>query len=174
MKKTVEEKEKKVVKKTTTKKATVASGKGKEKTKPVVKKAAVKTKKAAPAKKAVKPKKSPAELLLGCIVDAMADKKGNDIVVMDLRKIENAVCSYFVICHAASSTQVLAIADYIEEKARKTIQEKAWQREGFTNAQWVLLDYVTIVAHVFQPKARQFYRLEDLWADAEIMRPVIN
>src|SRR4051812_32352071 len=100
------------------------------------------------------------EHLVELIVHGMQEKKGEEIVCMDLRSVPNAVCEFFVICQAESSTQVAAIADSIEEEVRKAISEKPWHREGFENSEWILLDYVTVVAHIFQPETRRFYNIE--------------
>jgi ribosome-associated protein len=106
-------------------------------------------------------------ILADIAVKGMQEKKAKNIVLMDLRKIHNAVTDYFVICHGDSNTQVDAIAGSVEEEIRKAIGEKPWHREGFENAEWILLDYVDIVVHVFQKDQRDFYKLEALWADAE-------
>jgi ribosome-associated protein len=106
-------------------------------------------------------------ILADIAVKGMQEKKAKNIVLMDLRKIHNAVTDYFVICHGDSNTQVDAIAGSVEEEIRKAIGEKPWHREGFQNAEWILLDYVDIVVHVFQKEHRDFYKLESLWADAE-------
>lgn len=87
---------------------------------------------------------------------------------MDLRGISNAVTDIMIIASADSSTQVLAIADSIEDFVRKNIGENPWHHEGYENALWVLLDYVTVVVHIFQPEVRTYYQLEKLWADANI------
>jgi len=111
------------------------------------------------AKKTRKKKKNDSVLLTESVVNGIQEKKGREIVVLDLRKIENAVSDFFIICEADSTTQVGAIAR----------SEKAWHSEGVQNAQWILIDYVSVVVHVFQKEIRQFYNLESLWADAEIM-----
>ena len=115
-----------------------------------------------------KSKESQTEKLLQTIVEGIQNKKGKEIVIIDLRKIENSVCQYFVICHGDSNTQVKAIADEIDHFAEELWNEKVWHKEGLENAQWVLLDYVDIVVHVFQESYRRFYNLEQLWADAEL------
>lgn len=97
-------------------------------------------------------------------------KKGFDIISMDLSKISSAVCKEFVICSGNSSTQVEAIADSILDEVWKTTNEKPWHKEGFENKEWILIDFVDVVVHVFQPDIREFYALEDLWADAGITR----
>ena len=149
---------------TTAKKSNTKSAK-----KAPAKKAAPKktVKKNTPKKQAVrKPKKGVSELLAELIVHGMQEKKAENIVVMDLRNVSNSVTDFFVICQAESTTQVAAIADSIWEEVRKATGEKPWHSEGFDNAQWILLDYVNVVAHVFQPEARYFYNIEKLWGDA--------
>lgn len=88
---------------------------------------------------------------------------------MDLRKIPEAVSDFFIICTAGSNTQVKAIADYVEEQVSKVCGETPFKHEGFQAAQWILIDYVNIVVHVMQNESRQFYRLEDLWSDAQVL-----
>ncbi len=126
--------------------------------------------KAETAKKATKPAKAapadPNALLVEAIVDGILDKKGKDIVVMDLRPTGNSVTDWFIICHGTSNTHTDAIADSVEETVRKKLNEKPWHTEGFQNAEWILIDYVNVIVHVFQEHIRDFYRLEDLWADA--------
>ncbi|MFP4556312.1 MAG: ribosome silencing factor [Bacteroidales bacterium] len=114
-----------------------------------------------------KRKKEATESLHKCIIDAILDKKGNGVVSLDLSKLPNAVCQNFIICHADSSNQVSAIAENIEEQVESELGEKVWQRGGYENSIWVVLDYVDVVVHVFQTEWREFYRLEELWADAK-------
>ncbi|MBW7936205.1 MAG: ribosome silencing factor, partial [Flavobacteriales bacterium] len=97
--------------------------------------------------------------------------KGSDIIVMDLESIPNSICSYFVICTGNSSTQVESIADSVIEEVRKQCKTKPWHMEGYENKQWILIDYIDIVVHIFQPDIREFYAIEDLWADAQISKP---
>lgn len=132
--------------------------------KKITKKASVKAIKTKP-RRVVKNK---TEKLVETAVKAIQDKKGENIIALDLTKIENCICKYFVICHAGSNTQVKAIADHVEEKVRKTAREKVWHSEGRENAQWILMDYADVVVHVFHSKYRSFYNLEGLWADAKI------
>jgi len=96
------------------------------------------------------------------------EKKGNDIVRLDLRNIFSSVSDYFVICHADSSTQVKAIANSVEEEIFKATQQDPWRKEGLEFGEWILLDYVDIVVHIFRTDKREFYGVEDLWGDAEI------
>lgn len=109
-------------------------------------------------------------LLLNNIVEGILEKKGREIVDLDLRKVHNAICDHFIICHADSNTQVSAIADSIEDIVEKNLHQRVGHREGLENAMWVLLDYYDIIVHVFQKEYRDYYRLEDLWGDARIKR----
>lgn len=106
------------------------------------------------------------ETLLQSINMAILDKKGEDIINVDLRNTTGSVTNYFVICNANSITQVQAIAEHVERKVRTELKEKAWHSEGYENCVWVLLDYVSVVVHIFEKKNREFYKLENLWADA--------
>ena len=89
---------------------------------------------------------------------------------MDLSGFDGAICSHFVVCNADSTTQVAAIADGIEEKVLETLGEKVWRIEGQQNAVWIAMDYVDVVVHIFQTELRDFYKLEELWADAPVVR----
>ncbi len=108
-----------------------------------------------------------AAILADTVVKGIQEKKGSNIVIMNLKGIPNAVTDYMVIANGESNTQVAAIADSVEDEVRKSLDEKPWHTEGYSNALWVLLDYVTVVVHVFQPDVRDYYQLEKLWADAE-------
>ena len=107
-------------------------------------------------------------VLTETIIRGIQEKKGHDIVSIDLREIHNAVCDFFVICHGDSDRQVSAIANAVEDETREQLGEKPWHREGLENSEWVLLDYVSVVVHIFHKDAREFYSLEKLWADAKI------
>ncbi|HEX3383553.1 MAG TPA: ribosome silencing factor [Mucilaginibacter sp.] len=96
------------------------------------------------------------------------EKKGNDIVRLDLRNIFSSVSDYFVICHADSSTQVKAIANSVEEEIFKATEQGPWRKEGLEYGEWILLDYIDVVVHIFRTDKREFYGVEDLWGDAEI------
>jgi ribosome-associated protein len=102
------------------------------------------------------------------IVKGMQEKKAADIVVMDLRKVKNAVADFFILCSGNSDKQLDAIADSIDEEVFKTLKENPWHAEGKNNKEWVLLDYIDVVAHVFRKDKREFYALERLWGDADI------
>jgi ribosome-associated protein len=100
------------------------------------------------------------------IIKAIQEKKGENIVSLDLRKIPEAVSDFFVVCEASSTTQVKAIADSIEEGVRKNCDELPYKHEGRQTLQWVLIDYVNVVVHVMLPENRRFYKLEEMWSDA--------
>ncbi len=106
------------------------------------------------------------EALLDKIIKGIQDKKGKEILSLNIGKIENSICDYFVICHGTSSTHVDAIIDSIEQRVKKELNEKPYNKEGLDNLTWVLIDYASIIIHVFQKEYRDFYNLEDLWADA--------
>lgn len=106
------------------------------------------------------------KVLCDAIVEGMQENKAKDIVVLDLRKIENAVTDFFVICSGESSVQVDGIATTVTRHTRKELKEKPWHQEGKNSSEWVLLDYVSVVAHIFYKDARHFFELEDLWSDA--------
>ncbi|HKZ36656.1 MAG TPA: ribosome silencing factor [Chryseolinea sp.] len=108
------------------------------------------------------------ETLSGVIVKGMQEKKASDIVVMDLRKIKNAVADFFIICSGNSDKQLDAISDSIDAEVYKKLQENPWHTEGKNNKEWMLLDYIDVVAHVFRKDRREFYALERLWGDADI------
>jgi ribosome-associated protein len=104
--------------------------------------------------------------LLDAVIEGIQEVKGKDIVHLDLQALPNSVSQHFVVCHGDSHTQVEAIADSVEKLAKDKAGEKPWHVEGRSNGEWVLLDYVDIVVHVFHRERRGFYALEDLWADA--------
>ena len=108
--------------------------------------------------------------LLSAILHELSEIKARDIVLMDLRGIESAVCSYFVVCTGNSSTHVSSIVGVVERQVSRTVGERPWHVEGTDNSQWVLMDYADIVVHVFQENTRRFYDLESLWGDARITR----
>jgi len=118
--------------------------------------------------KTVKKKQTTASALVQYAVKGIEEKKGNDIVCINLRKIPNSACDYFVICEGNSRTQVQAIAGSVEEFVKKNTGSRPWHVEGLQNAEWVLMDYVNVAVHIFQPEARSHYGLESMWADAEI------
>ena len=116
-------------------------------------------------------KKKPVRLnrnskLIKVIIKAIQDKKGEHIVSLDLRKIPEAVSDFFIVCEASSTIQVRAIADWIEMMVKQECGEYPFKREGAGLMQWVLVDYVNVVVHVFLAETRKFYRLEEMWSDA--------
>lgn len=108
--------------------------------------------------------------MLACIIDAMADKKAWEPVVLDFEKLNGMLCDTFVICHGTSTTQVESIADHVITTVKKQTGVQPWHMEGFKNAEWILIDYSDVVVHIFQEQRRRFYNLEQLWADAEIRK----
>lgn len=100
------------------------------------------------------------------IIRAIQDKKGENIVSLDLRKIPEAVADFFVICEANNQPQIRAISDFVEEMVKRECGENPYRHEGKQNLQWVLIDYVNIVVHVMMPEQRKFYKLEEMWSDA--------
>ncbi|MDR6783539.1 Ribosomal silencing factor RsfS [compost metagenome] len=100
-------------------------------------------------------------------VHGIQEKKGNDIVRLDLRELNSSVSDYFIICNADSATQVKAIADSVEEEIYKKTQTNPWRKEGLEHADWIILDYFDIVVHIFKTEKREFYGIEDLWGDAQ-------
>ena len=106
--------------------------------------------------------------LIDKIVEAIQDTKGEDIKIFDLSKIKNSVAETFIICSGNSNTQVNAIAGNIEKKVRNEVKERPWHVEGTDNAMWILMDYVSVVVHVFQRQIRDYYEIEELWGDAKI------
>ena len=108
--------------------------------------------------------------LVEVIAEAISDKKGKNIVSLDLTGFDGAICNRFVVCNADSTTQVAAIADGIEEKVRERLGEKVWRIEGQQTGLWVAMDYVDVVVHIFLTELREFYKLEELWADAPMKR----
>lgn len=102
------------------------------------------------------------------IIKAIQDKKGENLISMDLHRIPEAVADFFIICEATSSTQVKAIADHVRESVREACGEKSFHDEGYGALQWVIVDFVNVVVHIFLPETRRFYRLEEMWSDADV------
>jgi len=105
------------------------------------------------------------ETLVNVIIEAIKEKKGKNIVKIDLRQLKNTLCDYFIICEGDSSTQVNVLADNIEKQTYIQLSSSPHHIEGRENAQWILLDYFNVITHVFQKDNRDFYKLEDLWSD---------
>ncbi len=112
-------------------------------------------------------RKASTDELIALILQGIEDVKGHDILLLDLRDIENTVCDYFIICNGTSNTQVNAIVGSIQKTVSKAIHDKPWHVEGQDNAEWVLMDYVNVVVHVFQKHIREYYDIEGLWGDAK-------
>jgi ribosome-associated protein len=104
--------------------------------------------------------------LFKTIIRAIQEKKGENLISLDLRKIPEAVSDFFIICEAGSTTQVKAIADHVEYLVKEECGEGPYRHEGMSALQWVLVDYVNVVVHIFHPETRKFYRLEEMWSDA--------
>ncbi len=115
-----------------------------------------------------KKKEQDSEQLGKAIIECIKEKKGLNIVNIDLTKTDNSVCDFFIITHADSDTQVRAIGKHIQESIKAKLRETPFHAEGYENAQWVLLDYSNIIVHIFQKDIRRYYKLEELWADAEV------
>jgi len=107
--------------------------------------------------------------LFKVIIKAIQEKKGEQIVSLDLRKIPEAVADFFIICEAGNTTQLKAIADSVEDEVKKHCGERPFKHEGRQALQWILIDYVNIVVHIMQPEPRKFYQLEEMWSDAPMM-----
>jgi ribosome-associated protein len=107
-----------------------------------------------------------AERLAQVAGDALLDKKGRDVVILDVGDL-TTLAEFFVVCHGTSETQIKALADNVEEKTREILGEKAWKREGFDSRRWIILDYVNVVVHVFSEEKREFYGIERMWNDAK-------
>ena len=110
----------------------------------------------------------PTKKLLEVVIEGLKNNKAKDIHILDLKGIENSVSEYFVVCHGTSRTHVSATAQSVEKEVKDVLSEYPWKKEGYTNGEWVLVDYSSIVVHVFQREARDFYNIEELWADAEV------
>jgi len=108
-----------------------------------------------------------ADQLITTIIGGIEEVKGKEITILDLREIENTVCDYFIVCEGTSNTQVNAIVSSIQKQVSKSLKDKPWHIEGSENAEWVLMDYVNVVVHVFQKHIREYYDIESLWGDAK-------
>ena len=111
--------------------------------------------------------KASVDELIALIIQGVDEVKGHNINLLDLREIENTVCDYFIICNGTSNTHVNAIVGSIQQTVSKAIHDKPWHVEGEDNAEWVLMDYVNVVVHVFQKQIREYYDIEGLWGDAK-------
>ena len=108
------------------------------------------------------------DTLVSAIVESIQNKRGQHVVSIDLRKLNSSVCDFFIICSAESDRQASAIADGVEKDMKEHYDTRAAHKEGMNSSHWIVLDFLDVVVHIFQPKYRDFYRLEDLWADADI------
>ena len=118
--------------------------------------------------------KSTEDALISNIILGIDNVKGLDVSLLDLRDIENTVCSYFVVCTGSSNTHVNAIVSAIQKTVSKELKEKPFHTEGNDNTEWVLIDYVNVVVHVFQREIREYYDIENLWGDAKITNVELN
>jgi ribosome-associated protein len=119
-------------------------------------------------------KKSNADELISKIISGVEGVKGIDTSLLDLRDIENTVCSYFIVCSGSSNTHVNAIVSSVQKTVSRELREKPFHTEGLDNSEWVLIDYVNIVVHVFQKHIREYYNIEDLWGDAKTTQITSN
>ncbi len=108
------------------------------------------------------------DVLVKIIIESIKQHKGKEMVSLDLRKIETAVCDFFIICHGTSSTHIASITENVKKDISKEMREKPWHTEGEANKEWILMDYFNVVVHIFNKEKRDFYKLENLWADANI------
>lgn len=115
-------------------------------------------------------KQEPREILIETISHAMTEKKGKDPFILNLSRLDGAVCDSFIICHGSSRTQVEALAENVIGEVKAKTGINPWHKEGFENAEWILIDYSDVVVHIFQEERRKFYNIEGLWADAEITK----
>lgn len=107
-----------------------------------------------------------ASKIIKTIIAAIQEKKGENIISLDLRKIDEAVADFFIICEASSAPQIRAIGEHVEHLVKEKCEESPYHHEGYSNAQWVLIDYINVVVHIMLPENRKFYNLEDMWSDA--------
>ena len=112
--------------------------------------------------------KASADELIASILEGIEELKGQEVNLLDLRHIENTVCNYFIVCNGTSNTHVNAIVGSIKKTVSKTVGDKPWHVEGEDNAEWILMDYVNVVVHIFQKHIREYYDIEGLWGDAKV------
>ena len=108
------------------------------------------------------------KILVNTIIDALQEKKGKKIIIMDLRELEGSICQYFVICQGNTPTQVSALSDSVWDMVVEKLNEKPLGAVGMQEAQWIAMDYGTVMLHIFIPEIREYYNLENLWADANV------
>lgn len=114
-------------------------------------------------------KQASTDELIAVIIKSIDNTKGENIQILDLREIENTVCDYFIVCSGNSNTQVNAISGIVQKAVSKELKDKPWHIEGQGNAEWILMDYVNVVVHIFQKQVRKFYDIESLWGDAKVI-----
>ena len=110
------------------------------------------------------------EAIVENIIEGIRNKKGQEIVCINISALKNSVCNNFIICHGDSSTQVNAIAQGVEQAMEENMNEKVRRKQGYENSQWIVLDYIDVVVHIFQKEYRDYYNLENLWADGKVIR----
>ncbi len=115
-------------------------------------------------------KQEPRAILIEAVVNAMIDKKARNPLILDFSGMKGTVCDAFIICNGNSRTQTEAIADHVIGEVKKNTGQDPWHKEGFENAEWILIDYSDVVIHIFQEDRRKFYNIEQLWADAVITK----
>ncbi|TAD81686.1 MAG: ribosome silencing factor [Bacteroidetes bacterium] len=106
--------------------------------------------------------------LFKTIINAILERKGENIISLDLRKIPEAISDFFIVCEATTNTQVKAIADAVQDDVKAVLNELPFKSEGYDHAKWILVDFVNVIVHVMQPETRRFYKLEDMWSDAPL------
>ena len=119
-------------------------------------------------KKKVATRLSKNSKVIKTIIHAIQQKKGENIISLDLRKIPEAVADFFIICEANNQPQIRAVSEYVEEELKKKCDEIPYRHEGIKNLHWVLIDYINVVVHVMMPETRKFYKLEEMWSDASV------
>ena len=112
--------------------------------------------------------------LISNIIKSIEEVKGKEVILIDMKKIDNSPCDYFIICDGSSNTKVNAIVSKIKKNVSKLLSEKPLNIEGLENCKWVLIDYINIVVHVFQKEIRNYYNIESLWGDAKHTKFVSN
>ena len=115
-----------------------------------------------------KPVEKKSDVLTNTIIESIKEHKGKEVISLNLKNIETAVCDFFIICHGTSNTHISSIVQNVRKDVSKLLLEKPWHIEGENNQEWILMDYFDVVVHIFNKEKRDFYKLENLWADAQI------
>jgi len=115
-----------------------------------------------------KPAGNKSDVLTNTIIESIREHKGKEVISLNLKNIETAICDFFIICHGTSNTHISSIVQNVRKDVSKLLQEKPWHIEGENNQEWILMDYFDVVVHIFNKEKRDFYKLENLWADAQI------